>query len=123
MTNYGAIITGTGSCLPEKRLTNEDLSKMVATNDEWIVQRTGMKERRIVSENESTATLALAASQKAIAAAGLQPTDIELIVCGTITPEMVTPSTACFVATGLGLGEHGTPAFDLGAACSGFSGC
>ncbi|CAN5475365.1 ketoacyl-ACP synthase III [soil metagenome] len=120
MSTYGAIITGTGSCLPEKRPTNEDLATMVATNDEWIVQRTGMKERRIASEGESTASMALMASQRAIAAAGLKAEDIDLIVCATITPEMVTPSTACFVATGLGLGEKNTPAFDLGAACSGF---
>ncbi len=118
MSTYGAIITGTGSQLPEKRLTNEDLSKMVDTNDEWIVQRTGMKERRIVQTGESTATLALAASQKAMAAAGVTAGDLDLIVCATITPEMVTPSTACFVAAALGMSS--TPAFDLGAACSGF---
>ncbi len=118
MTNCGAIITGTGSQLPERRLTNADLSTMVATNDEWIVQRTGMKERRIVSAGESTATLALAAGQKALSAAGLKPEQIDLIVCATITPEMVTPSTACFVAAAMGL--SGTAAFDLGAACSGF---
>lgn len=118
MTNYGAIIAGTGSFLPEKRLTNEDLSKLVDTNDAWIVQRTGMKERRLVSERESTATMSLAASKRALEAAGLTPKDIDLIICATITPEMVTPSTACFVAAGLGL--DATPAFDLAAACSGF---
>jgi 3-oxoacyl-[acyl-carrier-protein] synthase-3 len=118
MTNYGAIIAGTGSSLPEKRLTNEDLAKMVDTNDEWIVQRTGMRERRIAGPSDTTASLALAASQQALAAAGLQPTDIDLIICATITGEMVTPSTACFVAAAFGLGD--TPAFDLGAACSGF---
>jgi 3-oxoacyl-[acyl-carrier-protein] synthase-3 len=118
MTNYGAIIAGTGSSLPERRLTNDDLSKMVDTNDEWIVQRTGMRERRIAGPNDTTATLSLAAAQKALAAAGLQPSDLDLIICATITPEMVTPSTACFVAASMGLSD--TPAFDLAAACSGF---
>ncbi len=118
MSTYGAIIAGTGSFLPEKRLTNADLSTMVDTNDEWIVQRTGMRERRMASPGESTATMALAASQKALAAAGLTPQDLDLIICATITPEMVTPSTACFVAAAFGLGD--TAAFDLGAACSGF---
>lgn len=118
MSTYGAIIAGTGSSLPEKRLTNDDLSKMVDTNDEWIVQRTGMRERRIAGPNDTTASLALAAGQKALAAAGLEPKDLDLIICATITPEMVTPSTACFVAASMGLSD--TPAFDLGAACSGF---
>jgi len=104
--------------LPEKRLTNDDLSKMVDTNDEWITQRTGIRERRIAAEDESTATLATAAARKAIASAGLEPKDIELIVCATITPEMVFPSTACFVGAALGL--NGVPAFDVSAACSGF---
>ncbi|MDB5298924.1 MAG: fabH, partial [Phycisphaerales bacterium] len=107
-----------GSHLPEKRLTNDDLSKMVDTNDEWIVQRTGIRERRIAGEGESTATLATAAARKALDAAGLEPKDIDLIVCGTISGEMIFPSTACFVAAALGL--NATPAFDISAACSGF---
>jgi 3-oxoacyl-[acyl-carrier-protein] synthase-3 len=118
MPEYGAIIAGTGSYLPEKRLTNDDLSKMVDTNDHWITQRTGIKERRIAAPNESTATLATAAARKALANAGLEATDLDLILCATITPEMGFPSTACFVAAGLGLTS--TPAFDLAAACSGF---
>jgi len=118
MSTYGAIITGTGSYVPEKRLTNDDLSKMVDTNDEWIVQRTGIRERRIAGPNESTATLATAAAKKALAAAGLEPRDLDLIICGTISAEMVFPSTACFVAAALGLDS--TPAFDVTAACSGF---
>jgi 3-oxoacyl-[acyl-carrier-protein] synthase-3 len=116
--NYGAIVTGTGSALPEKRLTNADLSKMVDTNDEWIVQRTGIKERRIVGEGESTATLGAAAARKALDAAGVDAKDLDLIIVATITPEMVFPSTACFIAAALGL--HATPAFDMSAACSGF---
>jgi 3-oxoacyl-[acyl-carrier-protein] synthase-3 len=118
MSNYSAILAGTGSYVPEKRLTNDDLSKMVDTNDQWIVQRTGIRERRIAGPGESTATLATAAAQRALAAAGLEPKDLDLIVCGTISPEMVFPSTACFVAAALGL--NSTPAFDITAACSGF---
>jgi 3-oxoacyl-[acyl-carrier-protein] synthase III len=118
MPEFGAIIAGTGSYLPEKRLTNEDLSKMVDTNDQWITQRTGIKERRIAAPHESTATMATAAARKALDDAGLEPKDLDLIICATITPEMGFPSTACFVAAGLGL--NATPAFDLAAACSGF---
>ena len=118
MSEYGAIIAGTGSYLPEKRLTNEELAAMVDTNDQWIVQRTGIKERRIAAENESTATLAAHAARKAISNAGLEAKDLDLILCATITPEMGFPSTACFVAASLGLTS--TPAFDLAAACSGF---
>ena len=118
MPDFGATIIGTGSALPEKRLTNDDLSRMVETNDEWIVQRTGIRERRIAGSGESTATLGTAAARRAIEAAGLEPKDIELIVCGTITPEMVFPSTACFIGADLGL--PGVPAFDMSAACSGF---
>jgi 3-oxoacyl-[acyl-carrier-protein] synthase III len=118
MPDYGAIIAGTGSFLPEKRLTNDDLSKIVDTNDEWIVQRTGIKERRIAGPNESTATLGAAAARRALSAAGLEPRDLDLIICGTISPEMTFPSTACFIAAELGL--NSTPAFDITAACSGF---
>jgi 3-oxoacyl-[acyl-carrier-protein] synthase-3 len=118
MHDFSAIIAGTGSYVPEKRLTNDELSKMVDTNDEWIVQRTGIRERRIAGPHESTATLASHAATKALQAAGLEPKHLDLIICGTITPEMAFPSTACFVAASLGLDT--TPAFDLSAACSGF---
>jgi 3-oxoacyl-[acyl-carrier-protein] synthase-3 len=118
MPDYGAIIIGTGSFVPERRLTNEDLAKMVDTNDEWIVQRTGIRERRIAGKDESTATLAANAARRALDAAGLEPKDIDLVLCGTITPEMTFPSTACFVAASLGMKT--TPAFDISAACSGF---
>src|SRR5436190_18151940 len=101
MSNYSAIIAGTGSCLPEKRLTNDDLSKMVETNDEWITQRTGIKERRIASEGETTASLGTMAARRAIESAGLEPKDIELVIVATITPEMVFPSTACFIGAEL----------------------
>ena len=118
MPDHGAIIAGTGSHLPERRLTNADLSAMVDTNDEWITQRTGIRERRIAADGETTATLAAAAGRKAIADAGLTAADIDLVIVATITPEMGFPSTACFVAADLGM--TGTPAFDLAAACSGF---
>src|ERR1700753_1402863 len=78
MPEYGAIIAGTGSCLPEKRLTNDDLSKMVDTNDEWITQRTGIKERRIAGFGESTASLSIAAAKRALEAAGLEAKDLDL---------------------------------------------
>jgi 3-oxoacyl-[acyl-carrier-protein] synthase-3 len=118
MPEYSAIIAGTGSYLPEKRLTNEELSRMVDTNDEWITQRTGIKERRIAAADESTASLATLAGRRAIEDAGLTASDIDLVLCATITPEMGFPSTACFVAASLGMTS--TPAFDLAAACSGF---
>ncbi|MEA2711804.1 MAG: 3-oxoacyl-[acyl-carrier-protein] synthase, partial [Phycisphaerales bacterium] len=118
MPQFSAIIAGTGSSVPEKRLTNDDLSKMVETNDEWITQRTGIKERRIAGPDETTASLGTAAARRAIESAGLEPKDIELIVVATITPEMVFPSTACFIGAELGI--PGVPAFDMSAACSGF---
>src|SRR5438105_15628164 len=115
---FGAILTGTGSSLPERRLTNDDLSKMVETNDQWITQRTGIKERRIAGKDESTATLAGAAARKAMKAAGVEAKDIGMVIVGTASQEMVFPSTACFVAASLGMTS--TPAFDVAAACSGF---
>ncbi len=118
MPDYGAIIAGTGSYLPERRLNNDDLSKMVDTNDEWIVKRTGIRERRIAAKEESTATLATAAARRALESAGMEAKELDLVLCGTITPEMTFPSTACFVAAALGLTS--TPAFDIAAACSGF---
>jgi 3-oxoacyl-[acyl-carrier-protein] synthase III len=115
---HRATIIGTGSYLPERRLTNDDLAKMVDTNDEWITQRTGIKERRIAAKDESTASMASIAARKAVEAAGIAATDIDLVLCATITPEMQFPATACFVANSLGLST--APAFDLSAACSGF---
>src|SRR5947199_6867199 len=101
--SFGVIIAGTGSCLPEKRLTNDELAKMVDTNDEWIVQRTGIRERRIAGSSETTASLGTAAARRAVEAAGLEPKDIDLVLCATITPEMVFPSTACFIGAALGI--------------------
>lgn len=113
-----AHITGWGMFVPENILTNDDLSKMVDTNDEWIRERTGIRERRIVSENQSTSSLAVEASIKALQVANLRPTDIDLIICSTSTPEYIFPATACLVQDRIGATKAG--AFDLLAACSGF---
>ena len=118
MSQVGAIFSGTGSYLPERRLTNDELSKMVDTSDEWIIQRTGIKERRIAAKEESTASLGAAAARNCLEAAAFDAKDLDLILCATITPEMQFPATACFVASALGL--NNTPAFDVSAACSGF---
>lgn len=119
MTNRpSVVVSGTGSYLPAGILTNDDLSQMVETSDEWIVTRTGIRERRIASENETTADMGLHACREAIAAAGLKPEDIDLLIVGTITPDMLFPSTACMLQARLGLRQ--IPAFDVEAACSGF---
>lgn len=111
-------IIGTGKYVPERILTNKELEAMVETNDEWIVTRTGIKERRLASAEEATSDLALHASLEAIAAAGLTAEDIDLIVVATITPDMFFPSTACLLQEKLGAKK--AAAFDLSAACSGF---
>ena len=111
-------IAGTGSYLPEKVLTNHDLAKMVDTSDEWIVARSGIRERHIAAENEVASDLALAAGQRAIANSDLVPDDIDLIIVATTTPDMVFPSTACILQSKLGIA--GCPAFDVQAVCSGF---
>ena len=117
-SDFNAVITGHGSYAPPGILTNEELAKMVETSDEWIKTRTGIERRHICKNNESTAQLATEAAKKAIAKAGLQPEQIELIIVATISPEMVFPSTACFVQQNLGAKKAW--AFDLAAACSGF---
>jgi 3-oxoacyl-[acyl-carrier-protein] synthase-3 len=113
-----AHITGWGMAVPESILTNDDLSKMVDTNDEWIRDRTGIRERRIASEEDTTASLAVEASLKALQVANLHPTDVDLIICSTSTPEHIFPATACLVQDRIG--AHKAGAFDLSAACSGF---
>lgn len=113
-----AHITGWGMSVPEPVLTNDDLSKMVETNDEWIRDRTGIRERRIARENQFPSTLAVEASLKALEVANLKPTEIDLIICATSTPEYIFPATACLIQDQLGAVRAG--AFDLSAACSGF---
>lgn len=110
-------ITGTGSYLPDKILTNHDLEKMVETSDEWITDRTGIKKRHIV-DNETTCDLAEQASRRAIQAAGINSSDIDLIIVATTTPDRVFPSTACLLQQRLDI--HGCPAFDIQAVCTGF---
>ncbi len=114
----GVKISGTGHAVPERILTNEFFEKRLDTSDEWIRERTGIQERRVVSAGESTATLASAAATKALEDAGMSPAEIDLIIVSTITPECQFPSTACFVQQALGFPT--IPAFDLAAACSGF---
>ena len=111
-------IAGTGSYVPERVLTNSDLEIMVETSDEWITTRTGIKERRIAAEDEFTSHMAVKASRKALEQAELDPSDVELIIVATITPNTLTPATACYVQHDLG--AHKAVAFDISAACSGF---
>ncbi|QOX79009.1 ketoacyl-ACP synthase III [Trichlorobacter lovleyi] len=113
-----ARITGTGSAVPDKVLTNHDLEKLVDTNDEWITTRTGIKQRRIAAENEYTSTFATLAARRALAMAGITPEELDLIILGTVTPDFPFPATACIVQQELG--AHHAAAFDLSAACSGF---
>jgi len=112
------IITGTGSYVPEKIVTNDDMAQIVATSDEWIRTRSGISERRFAGESETTSDMAAAAAEKAIAAAGIDRSEIDLVIVATMTPDMPFPSTACLVQSQLGLGH--ITAFDLQAACSGF---
>ena len=116
--NYSRIL-GTGSYLPERILTNADLEKLVETNDQWIVERTGIRERHIAAEGEFTSDLATQAARAALESAGLVIDDIDLLLLATTTPDLVFPSTACIVQSKLGM-TNGRPAFDLQAVCSGF---
>jgi 3-oxoacyl-[acyl-carrier-protein] synthase III len=117
-TGIFAHIVGWGMSVPENVMTNDDMAAIVETDNEWIVSRTGIRERRIADERESTATLAYKAAQSALDVADILPTDIDLIVVATSTPEHVFPSTASLVQDWLGATNAG--AFDLAAACSGF---
>ncbi len=111
-------ITGVGSYVPEKILTNADLEKMVETSDEWITTRTGIKERRIAAANEFTSDLAAKAARRAMEMAGVTADQIDLIIVASITPDMPFPNTACLVQQKIG--ARRVPAFDIEAACSGF---
>ena len=114
-----SILTGTGSCLPEKILTNDDLSKIVDTSDEWIRARTGIRQRHIAAEGELTSDLATRAAERALEAAGRDASDIDMILVATSTPDNTFPATAATVQANLGI-TNGGPAFDLQAVCSGF---
>jgi 3-oxoacyl-[acyl-carrier-protein] synthase-3 len=115
---YKASITGVGSFLPEKVLTNDDLSKMLDTTDEWITKRTGIRERRIVENGVAASDLAVQASLRALDAANVLPTEVDLIITSTITPDCIFPSTSCYIQEKLGARNAGS--FDLLAACAGF---
>ena len=111
-------IAGTGSALPDKVVTNHDLEQVMDTSDQWIRERTGIRERRAKSDQESTVTLARTACQRALDAADVDPAEIDLFVLGTTTPDLIFPSSACLLQPMLGLRDCG--AMDVNAACSGF---
>jgi 3-oxoacyl-[acyl-carrier-protein] synthase-3 len=117
MKRYAHIV-GWGKCVPQNVMTNEDLSQMVDTSDEWIHSRTGIRERRIASERETTASMSIAAAREALRVADADPAKIDLVIVGTVTPEHLFPSTACLVQDALGARQ--AAAFDLSAGCSGF---
>ena len=119
MNKVYASFKSIGAYVPKKILTNADLENMVDTSDEWITKRTGIKERHIAGDNESTSDMATKASEIAISRAGLKPQDIDLVVCATVTPDYFNmPSTACLISNKLGI--KNVQAFDISAACSGF---
>src|SRR5262245_24422640 len=111
-------IVGTGAYAPERVLTNFDLEKMVDTSDQWIRERTGIRERRIARTDETTSDMALMAARRALEAAGLTPKDLDMIVVGTISGDMPMPACAAFLQHKLGITD--VPAFDVSAACAGF---
>ena len=111
-------VSGLGRYVPERTLTNQDLEKIVDTSDEWIVQRTGIRERRIAADDQVTSTLALKAARQALDHAQLSPDDLQLVICATVTGDQPFPATACRIGYDLGAKDAG--GFDLAAACSGF---
>jgi 3-oxoacyl-[acyl-carrier-protein] synthase-3 len=119
MPTRSTVILGTGSYAPDRILTNEDLAKMVDTSDEWIVARSGIRERRIAAADQATSDLAVIAAKRALEDAGVAASEIDLLVVATVTPDLPMPSTACFVQHKLGIPTTAA-CFDLNAACSGF---
>src|SRR5512140_3846483 len=111
-------LLGTGKAVPSRVMTNNDFAKYLDTSDEWILERTGIRERRVAADGETTAPLAAAAGRAALEDSGLDPKEIDLIICATSTPEVPFPATSCFVQRDLGC-VHAA-AFDISAACSGF---
>lgn len=118
MKHINAMIAGTGHALPEGVLTNADLEKMVETTDEWIVTRTGIRQRHIARAGEYTSTFATLAAQRALEMAEVEPRDVDLIICATVCPDMMLPATACLIQSALG--AERAAAYDMAAACSGF---
>ncbi|MBV9218292.1 MAG: ketoacyl-ACP synthase III [Methylobacteriaceae bacterium] len=113
-----SVVRGVGSCLPKRSVSNAELESMVETSDEWIVQRTGILQRHVAADGETTSTLASGAARAALAAAGCEPSDIDLIVLATSTPDLTFPATATLVQAGLGMTQGA--AFDVQAVCAGF---
>ena len=118
MANLSARITGTGRSYPEGVLTNADLEKLVETSDDWITSRTGIKQRHKAAPGEYTSLFAVRAARQAIEQARVDPAEIDLVICATVSPDQILPSTGCLIQTELG--AHNAAAFDLAAACSGF---
>jgi 3-oxoacyl-[acyl-carrier-protein] synthase-3 len=118
MANTNARILSTGRAYPAGVLTNADLEKLVETSDEWIISRTGIKERHKAADGEYTSQFAVRAARQAIERARIDPSEIDLLICATVTPDQLLPSTGCLIQTELG--AHRAAAFDLAAACSGF---
>jgi 3-oxoacyl-[acyl-carrier-protein] synthase-3 len=118
LTRLRSVVRGCGSQLPERVLTNADLAKMVDTSDEWIVQRTGIQQRYIAAEHETTSVLGIGAARAALDHAGLTPADIDLVICATSTPDLTFPSCASQIQFGLGINQGA--AFDVQAVCTGF---
>jgi len=116
--SFSAGITGTGMALPEKVLTNADLEKIVDTSDEWIISRTGIRQRTIAADDEYNSIFAVKASRQALERAGIGPEDLDLIICATVTPDMPLPATGCIIQAELGASN--AAAFDISAACTGF---
>lgn len=113
-----AVISGIAHAVPEKVLTNDDLEKMVDTSNDWILQRTGIRERRICGPEETTATLSIQAVNNLLKSTGTDPREIDLIICGTVTGDMIFPSVSCMIQSAVGATNAG--ALDIGAACAGF---
>lgn len=118
MAKQNAVITGWGFYAPSRVMTNADFEKLVDTNDQWIVERTGIKERRFAAEGETTSTMSTLAARQALAKAKLKATDLDLIIVGTCSPDYIFPATACLVQTAIGADRAG--AFDIEAACTSF---
>ncbi len=118
MANRSAYILGTGHAYPETVLTNAELEKMVETSDDWITSRTGIKQRRKAAPGEYTSLFAVRAARQAIERAGIDASEIDLLICATVTPDQILPSTGCIIQAELG--ANNAAAFDLAAACSGF---
>ena len=113
-----SLVTGCGACLPARVVTNDELAKRVATSDEWIRQRTGIRERRVAADGQLTSDLGIGASKAALERAGMEPNDLDLVICATSTPDDTFPSTATRIQEGLGITRGA--AFDIQAVCSGF---